>query len=169
MIDWNYQNQCVLAFILFMLLSNLRWVLKQLIDLKYEIKWELVSRAREHLNLLNHQKCSSQWRLKNSDQIMLHWIFPLLKIITRIQSIQALIFKYGALNKKARVNFERDIKSMHSIQGSRKRNSTTGRNMRPYQWILILTPSLQRMLGIIEQCLNSFLRRLVQTCQFSMI
>ena len=67
------------------------------------------------------------------------------------------------------MNFERDIKSMHSIQGSRKRNSTTGRNMRPYQWILILTPSLLRMLGIIEQCLYSFLRRLVQTCEFSII
>ena len=76
---------------------------------------------------------------------------------------------YGALKSKSRLNFERDIKSMHLIQGNRKRNSTTGRSMRPYQWILILTPSLLQMQGIIEQCLDSFLRRLVQTCQFSMI
>ena len=49
------------------------------------------------------------------------------------------------------MNFERDIKSMQSIQGNHKRNSTTGRNMRPCQWILILIPSLLQMLGIVEQ------------------
>ena len=54
------------------------------------------------------------------------------------------------------MNFERDIKSMQSIQGNHKRNSTTGRNMRPCQWILILIPSLLQMQGIVDQNSRKF-------------
>ena len=46
---------------------------------------------------------------------------------------------------------ERDIKSMQLIQRNHKRNLTTGQNMRPYQWILILIPSLLQMQGIVDQ------------------